>query len=146
LKGALVVGWSLVFGLWSLVFGLWSLVFGLWSLVFGLWSLVFGFWFLVFGFCALCFVLCGSLSTFAVLLDKNKTAASFRWQRVIRKSLLRAFELSAQEHDPQPATSMVVMPMSIVAVICSKHRLGFIPDEPATCQILSSSALIHTVA
>jgi hypothetical protein len=96
LKGALVVDWSLVFGLWSLVFGFWSL----------------------------CFVLCAL--PFAVhvccLLDKRKPAASFRWQRVIRESFLRAFGLSAQEHDHQPATSMVVMPMSIVAVTCSEHR------------------------
>jgi hypothetical protein len=62
------------------------------------------------------------------------------------KIVIARFGLSAQEHDRQPATSMVVMPMSIVAVICSKHRLGFIPDEPATCQILSSSGLIHTGA
>jgi hypothetical protein len=59
---------------------------------------------------------------FAVRCSKNKPAASFHWQRVIENRFTR-FGLSAQEHDRQPAT-VVVMPMSIVAVICSKHRSG----------------------
>jgi len=57
------------------------------------------------------------------LLDKTKPAASFRWQRVIGESFFARFGLLAQEHDHQPAT-VVVMPMSIVAVTCSKHHLG----------------------
>jgi hypothetical protein len=50
------------------------------------------------------------------------------------KIVFCAIGLSAQEHDRQPATSMVVMPMSIVAVTRSKHRSGFIPDEQRSCQ------------
>jgi hypothetical protein len=84
-------------------------------------------WSLVFGLCCLSFVLC-------CLLDKIKPAASFRWQRVIGESFFARFGLLAQEHDHQPAT-VVGMPMSIVAVTCSKHRLGFIPDQQVTCQI-----------
>jgi precorrin isomerase len=68
------------------------------------------------------------------LLDKTKPAASFRWQRVIGESFFARFGLLAQEHDHQPAT-VVGMPMSIVAVTCSKHRFGFIPDQQVTCQI-----------
>jgi hypothetical protein len=62
------------------------------------------------------------------LLDKTKPAASFRWQRVIGESFFARFGLLAQEHDHQPAT-VVVMPMSIVAVICSKHHLGLYPTN-----------------
>jgi hypothetical protein len=82
---------------------------------------------LVFAVCPLCFAVC-------CLLDKIKPAASFRWQRVIGESFFARFGLLAQEHDHQPAT-VVGMPMSIVAVTCSKHRLGFIPDQQVTCQI-----------
>jgi len=109
-------------------------------LVFGLWSFVFGFW-------ALVFVLCCSLFAVCCLLfaGQNKTRRQLSLAAGYWRIVFARFGLSAQEHDRQPAT-VVVMPMSIVAVICSEHRLGFIPDEQATCQILSSSALIHTAA
>jgi hypothetical protein len=99
-----------------------------WSLVFVLWSLS--------------FVLCCLLS--AVCWTKQNPLPVFVGSGSFENRLAR-FGLLAQEHDRQPAT-VVVMPMSIVAVICSKHRSGFIPDEQATCQILISSALIHTMA
>ena len=88
---------------------------GLWSLVSGLWS------------CAL---------LFAVLLfaGQNKTRRQLSLAAGYWRIVFARFGLSAQEHDRQPAT-VVVMPMSIVAVICSKHGSGFIPDEQPTCQI-----------
>jgi hypothetical protein len=100
-------------------------------LVFGLWSLVFGFWFLVFVLCALCFaVRCPRL----LFAGQKKTRRQLSLAAGDSK-IVCAIDLSAQEHDRQPATSMVVMPMSIVAVTRSKHRSGFIPEEQLTCQI-----------
>ena len=52
------------------------------------------------------------------------------------KIVFARFRLSAQEHDRQPATSMVVMPMSIVAVICIKHRLGLYPTSKQLVKFL----------
>jgi hypothetical protein len=106
---------------------------------------------LVFGLCAFVLSILRCALPFFVhcsclLLQKNKTRRQLSLAAGDSKIVIARFGLSAQEHDRQPATSMVVMPMSIVAVICSKHCSGFIPDAQATCQILSSSALIHTVA
>ena len=101
-------------------------------------SLVFGLWPLVFVPCALLFAVRCLPS--AVYRTKQNPLPAFVGSGWFENRLAR-FGLLAQEHDRQPAT-VVVMPMCIVAVICSKHRSGFIPDEQATCQILSSSALI----
>ena len=96
------------------------------------WWLV-GLWFLVF-----CFVLCALPFCCPRLLwlYKNKTRRQLSLAAGHSRIVFSRFGLSAQEHDRQPATSMVVMPVSIVAVICSKHRSGFIPDEQGSCQTL----------
>ena len=101
-------------------------------MVFGLWSLVFGFW-------SLCFVLCTLY--FAVRCPRFLFAGQKKTRRQLSLAagsfeiVFARFGLSAQEHDRQPATSMVVMPMSTVAVTRSKHRSGFIPEEQLNCQI-----------
>jgi len=77
----------------------------------------------------LCFAVCCSL-----FAGQNKTRRQLSLAAGYWRIVFARFGLSAQEHDRQPAT-VVVMPMSIVAVICSKHGSGFIPDEQPTCQI-----------
>jgi hypothetical protein len=98
---------------------------------------------LVFELSTLSFVFAVCCLLFA---DKNKTRRQLSLAAGRSRIVCARFGLSAQEHDRQPATSVVVMPMSIVAVTCSNHRCGFIPDEQATCQTLVSFTLIHTAA
>jgi len=39
-----------------------------------------------------------------------------------------------REHDRQPATVMVVMPVRMMAAIGRKHRPRLIPESPECCQ------------
>ena len=44
-----------------------------------------------------------------------------------------------REHDRQPATSVVVMPIRMMAVtVVAKHRLGLIHEPARGCQILAA--------
>jgi hypothetical protein len=48
------------------------------------------------------------------------------------------------QHDRQPATAVVVMPISMMAAICKKHCPGLIPDAPVDCQTLSPELVVST--
>jgi hypothetical protein len=71
---------------------------------------------------------------------KRKPAAGI-WQRVLEIvfALLLAWFCQRREHDRQPATRVVVMPICMMAVIViDKHCSGLIPESAADCQSVIS--------
>jgi hypothetical protein len=51
-------------------------------------------------------------------------------------ALVLALVSQRLQHDRQPATGVVVMPITMMAVIGAKHCSGLIPEPPAGCQTL----------
>jgi len=69
---------------------------------------------------------------------KAKPATGFASVAGFWKSFLRLLACFYQrrEHDRQPATCVVVMPVRMMAAIGAKHRAGLIAQWLRACQIL----------